>query len=79
MIHLPKVGENMESTARIKTAKGNKIKVNDIGEMRIIEWDSLKRMVDGLIEYETVEELKKQFPQLNDNTQFLLAKKRRIT
>ena len=66
----------MESTARIKTAKGNKIKVNDIGEMRIIEWDSLRWMIDGLIEYETAEELKKQFPQLNDNTQFLLAQKK---
>ena len=67
----------MESTARIKTAKGNKIKVNDIGEMRIIGWDSLRWMTDsnGLIGYKTREELKKAFPQ-SENRQFLLAVKK---
>ena len=67
----------MENTARIKTAKGNKIRVSDIGDFKIIEWDNLRWMTDsnGLIGYETREELKKAFLQ-SENKQFLLAVKK---
>ena len=70
----------MESTARIKTAKGNKIRVNDIGDFRIVNqvrmMDMLINFNQLLIEYETEEDFKEVFPQSNNDQHFLLAQKK---
>ena len=70
----------MESTARIKTAKGNKIRVSDIGDFRIVGRKSMMDMIlnfnQCLIEYETEEEFKEVFPQSKNDQHFLLAQKK---
>ena len=70
----------MESTARIKTAKGNKIRVSDIGDFRIVDQKSMMDMILNfnqlLIEYETEEDFREVFPQSNNDQHFLLAQKK---
>ena len=70
----------MESTARIKTAKGNKIRVSDIGDFRIVDRKSMMDMILNfnqlLIEYETKEDFREVFPQSNNDQHFLLAQKK---
>ena len=70
----------MESTARIKTAKGNKIRVSDIGDFRIVDRKSMMDMILNfnqlLIEYETEEDFREVFPQSNNDQHFLLAQKK---
>ena len=70
----------MESTARIKTAKGNKIRVSDIGDFRIVGRKSMMDMAlnfnQRLIEYETEEDFREVFPQSNNDQHFLLAQKK---
>ena len=75
-----KGGDNMENTARIKTAKGNKIRVSDIGDFRIVDRKSMMDMILNfnqlLIEYETEEDFREVFPQSNNDQHFLLAQKK---
>lgn len=70
----------MESTARIKTAKGNKIRVSDIGDFRIVGRNSMMDMVRNfnqcLMEYETEKDFREAFPQSNNDQHFLLAQKK---
>ena len=70
----------MESTARIKTAKGNKIRVSDIGDFRIVDRKSMMDMILNfnqlLIEYETEEDFREVFPKSNNDQHFLLAQKK---
>lgn len=70
----------MENTARIKTAKGNKIRVSDIGDFRIVGRKSMMDMVPNfnqrLIEYKTEEDFREVFPQSNNDQHFLLAQKK---
>ena len=76
MIHLPKVGEDMESTARATTTKGNKIRVNDIENLGVRDLARVVEISEQLVEYETYEDFTKAFPQSKNNQQFLVAQKK---
>ena len=76
MIHLSKVGENMENTARATTTKGNKIRVNDIENLGVQDRARVVEISEQLVEYETYEDFTKAFPQSKNNQQFLVAQKK---